>query len=129
MKLNSLRAVTQLSWRVDMHPRVHSFRTPDGVTVGVEHFGDATAPLVLLAGGPTMLSWPDQLCEALAHGGRHVVRYDLRDAGASTTVDPESPRSPRSITRTPSRPSQSPDRGPSHRARSTPTCPTTTQRR
>jgi pimeloyl-ACP methyl ester carboxylesterase len=91
MKLNSLRAVTQLSWRVDMHPRVHSFRTPDGVTVGVEHFGDATAPLVLLAGGPTMLSWPDQLCEALARGGRHVVRYDLRDAGASTTVDPEAP--------------------------------------
>jgi pimeloyl-ACP methyl ester carboxylesterase len=91
MKLNSLRAVTQLSWRVDMHPRVHSFRTPDGVTVGVEHFGDAAAPLVLLAGGTTMLSWPDQLCEALARGGRHVVRYDMRDAGASTTVDPEAP--------------------------------------
>jgi pimeloyl-ACP methyl ester carboxylesterase len=38
-----------------------------------------------------MLSWPDALCEALARGGRHVVRYDLRDAGASTTVDPEAP--------------------------------------
>jgi pimeloyl-ACP methyl ester carboxylesterase len=46
---------------------------------------------VLLAGGTTMLSWPDALCEALARGGRHVVRYDLRDAGASTTVDPEAP--------------------------------------
>jgi pimeloyl-ACP methyl ester carboxylesterase len=64
----------------------------NGVTLGVEHFGDAAAPLVLLAGGPTMLSWPDALCEALARGGRHVVRYDLRDCGASTTVDPTSPR-------------------------------------
>ena len=63
----------------------------DGVTLGVEHFGDATAPLVLLAGGPTMLSWPDALCEALARGGRHVVRYDLRDSGRSITVDPKAP--------------------------------------
>ena len=74
-----------------MHSTVCSFRTPDGVRLGVEHFGDAAAPLVLLAGGTTMLSWPDALCETLARGGRHVVRYDLRDAGASTTVDPEAP--------------------------------------
>jgi pimeloyl-ACP methyl ester carboxylesterase len=74
-----------------MHSTVHSFRTPDGVRLGVEHFGDAAAPLVLLAGGTTMLSWPDALCETLARGGRHVVRYDLRDAGASMTVDPEAP--------------------------------------
>ncbi|HEX6341196.1 alpha/beta hydrolase [Umezawaea sp.] len=70
---------------------MHSFRTPDGVTLGVEHFGDASDPLVLLAGGTTMLSWPDALCGALALGGRHVVRYDLRDSGTSTTVDPEAP--------------------------------------
>ena len=63
----------------------------NGVTLGVEHFGDAAAPLVLLAGGPTMLSWPDALCQALARGGRHVVRYDLRDPGASTTADPQAP--------------------------------------
>jgi len=63
----------------------------NGVTLGVEHFGDPAAPLVLLAGGTTMLSWPDVLCAALASGGRHVVRYDLRDSGASTTVDPEAP--------------------------------------
>ena len=68
-----------------------SFRTPDGVTLGIEHFGDAGAPLVLLVGGVTMLSWPDALCEAIASGGRHVVRYDLRDAGASTMGDPEAP--------------------------------------
>ena len=63
----------------------------NGVTLGVEHFGDAAAPLVLLAGGTTMLSWPDALCATLARGGRHVVRYDLRDSGASTTVDPTAP--------------------------------------
>jgi pimeloyl-ACP methyl ester carboxylesterase len=64
----------------------------NGVTLGVEHFGDAAAPLVLLAGGTTMLSWSDSLCEALARGGRHVVRYDLRDSGGSTTVAPTAPR-------------------------------------
>ena len=63
----------------------------NGVTLGVAHFGDAAAPLVLCAGGTTMLSWPDALCESLARGGHHVVRYDLRDSGASTTVDPEAP--------------------------------------
>jgi len=63
----------------------------NGVTLGVEHVGDAAAPLVLLAGAPTMLSWPDGLCAALARGGRHVARYDLRDSGASTTVDPTAP--------------------------------------
>jgi len=63
----------------------------NGVTLGVGHVGDTAAPLVLLVGGTTMLSWPDALCEALAGGGRHVVRYDLRDCGASTTVDPAAP--------------------------------------
>ena len=63
----------------------------NGVRLGVGHFGDAAAPLVLCAGGTTMLSWPDALCESLARGGRHVVRYDLRDSGASITVDPEAP--------------------------------------
>jgi pimeloyl-ACP methyl ester carboxylesterase len=63
----------------------------NGVALGIERFGDAAAPLVLLAGAPTMLSWPDALCEALAQGGRHVVRYDLRDSGESTTVNPEAP--------------------------------------
>src|SRR5687767_5578402 len=38
-----------------------------------------------------MLSWPDALCEYLAAVRRRVVRYDLRDSGESTTVDPEAP--------------------------------------
>ena len=61
------------------------------VVLAIESFGDDDAPLMLLAGGTTMLSWPDALCERLAAGGRRVVRYDLRDSGESTTVDPEAP--------------------------------------
>jgi pimeloyl-ACP methyl ester carboxylesterase len=63
----------------------------NGVSLGVESFGNDDAPLVLLAGGTTMLSWPDALCERLAAGGRRVVRYDLRDSGESTMADPEAP--------------------------------------
>jgi pimeloyl-ACP methyl ester carboxylesterase len=63
----------------------------NGVTLGIESFGDDDAPIVLLAGGTTMLSWPDAVCERLAEGGRRVVRYDLRDSGESTTTNPEAP--------------------------------------
>jgi pimeloyl-ACP methyl ester carboxylesterase len=63
----------------------------NGVALGIESFGDDDAPLVLLAGGTTMLSWPDALCEHLAAGGRRVVRYDLRDSGESTTANPKAP--------------------------------------
>jgi pimeloyl-ACP methyl ester carboxylesterase len=63
----------------------------NGVVLGIESFGDDDAPLVLLAGGTTMLSWPDPLCERLAAGGRRVVRYDLRDSGESTTANPKAP--------------------------------------
>ena len=61
------------------------------VALGVESFGADDAPLVLLAGGTTMLSRPDALCERVVAGGRRVVRYDLRDSGESTTADPEAP--------------------------------------
>ncbi|NKY54925.1 alpha/beta fold hydrolase [Nocardia flavorosea] len=63
----------------------------NGVDLGVECFGREDDPLILLAGGTTMLSWPGVLCERLASAGRRVVRYDLRDSGASTTLNPESP--------------------------------------
>lgn len=60
----------------------------NGVELCAETFGDPADPAVLLV-GVTMLSWPDELCAALA--GRYVVRYDLRDAGQSTFVDPHAP--------------------------------------
>lgn len=60
----------------------------NGVELCVETFGDPADPPVLLI-GVTMLTWPDELCTALA--GRYVVRYDLRDAGQSTYVDSDAP--------------------------------------
>lgn len=63
-------------------------REVNGVKLGIESFGDDADPLILLIGGTTMLSWPDALCEKIAHAGRHVVRYDLRDCGESDTEDP-----------------------------------------
>ncbi len=60
----------------------------NGVELCVETFGDKADPPVLLI-GITMLSWPDELCAALAR--RYVVRYDLRDAGESTFADPDAP--------------------------------------
>ncbi|MGO2328693.1 alpha/beta fold hydrolase [Glutamicibacter arilaitensis] len=63
----------------------------NGVVFGINSFGSEEAPLVLLIGGTTMLSWPDSFCEALAAGGRHAVRYDLRDSGDSTAGNPMKP--------------------------------------
>ena len=59
----------------------------DGARLCVETFGDAADPAVLLVGGAAsaMDYWEDEFCERLAAGGRHVIRYDARDTGRSTT--------------------------------------------
>ncbi|MGK5553534.1 alpha/beta fold hydrolase [Actinomadura kijaniata] len=62
----------------------------NGMELCAETFGEPDAPPVLLVGN-SMLSWPDALCERLAGTPRHVIRYDLRDTGRSTTVDPDAP--------------------------------------
>lgn len=65
---------------------MHTLHKVNGVSLAAEHFGAPTAPLILCIGGPTMLSWPDALCESLAEAGRHVVRYDLRDLAADAAA-------------------------------------------
>lgn len=60
------------------------------VELCTETFGDPSDPPILLIGA-TMLTWPDAFCERLAALRRFVVRYDLRDVGRSTTVDPDAP--------------------------------------
>ena len=62
----------------------------NGVDICTEAFGDPADPTILLVMGATasMLRWPDEFCERLARGGRHVIRYDNRDTGRSTTYDP-----------------------------------------
>ncbi|MFI2104293.1 alpha/beta fold hydrolase [Isoptericola sp. NPDC019693] len=55
--------------------------------------GDPADPTILLVGGVTssMDWWPADLVAALADRGRHVVRYDHRDTGRSTTCPPGAP--------------------------------------
>lgn len=61
-----------------------------GIRLATEAFGDPDDPPVLLVMGATasMLGWPDEFCAALAGRGLHVIRFDHRDTGQSTTVPP-----------------------------------------
>jgi pimeloyl-ACP methyl ester carboxylesterase len=58
----------------------------NGIEIAYETFGDpGDPPIVLVMGlGTQMIAWPDPLCEELAERGHYVVRFDNRDAGAST---------------------------------------------
>jgi pimeloyl-ACP methyl ester carboxylesterase len=61
----------------------------NGIEIAYETFGDPTDPAILLVMGlgTQMIAWPDELCEALASAGHHVIRYDNRDVGLSTHID------------------------------------------
>lgn len=61
-----------------------------GVTLATEAFGRPGDPALVLVMGATasMLGWPDDFCAALAGQGLHVIRFDHRDSGQSTTVPP-----------------------------------------
>jgi pimeloyl-ACP methyl ester carboxylesterase len=63
------------------------------VTLSVDTFGDAADPALLLIMGAagSMDRWEDPFCERLAAAGRHVIRYDHRDTGGSTTWPPGEP--------------------------------------
>ncbi len=65
----------------------------NGADLCTETFGARSDPTVLLIMGATasMVWWPDGLCLSLAEGGRHVIRYDNRDTGRSTTYPPGQP--------------------------------------
>lgn len=58
------------------------------VELCVDTVGSPTDPALLLI-GTTVATWDDSLVERLTD--RFVIRYDLRDTGRSTTVDPDSP--------------------------------------
>jgi pimeloyl-ACP methyl ester carboxylesterase len=59
------------------------------VQLWTERFGRPGDPTVLLVMGTSTqgIGWPDELVEALAHSGRHVIRFDHRDTGRSDCVD------------------------------------------
>lgn len=58
------------------------------VTLASQCFGDSSGhPVVLIMGATaSMLWWPEPLCERLAAAGNHVIRYDHRDTGESTST-------------------------------------------
>lgn len=58
------------------------------IALATESFGSTSAPALILVMGATasMLTWPDELCTALAQRGLHVIRFDHRDTGQSTSV-------------------------------------------
>src|SRR3954447_21900505 len=58
------------------------------VELCVDTVGSPSEPALLLI-GTTVATWDERLVERLS--GRFVIRYDLRDTGRSTTVDPDSP--------------------------------------
>jgi pimeloyl-ACP methyl ester carboxylesterase len=60
------------------------------ISLATESFGAAGDPVLVLIMGATasMLGWPEALCHAPAHRGLHVLRFDHRDTGQSTTVPP-----------------------------------------
>ena len=59
------------------------------ITLCYETFGDPADPPVLLVMGLGMqlLGWDARFCQLLADRGFHVVRFDNRDSGLSTSVD------------------------------------------
>lgn len=61
-----------------------------GLSLATQSFGNPADPAVLLVMGATasMLDWPEALCAGLAAQGLHVIRYDHRDTGLSTTFPP-----------------------------------------
>jgi pimeloyl-ACP methyl ester carboxylesterase len=65
----------------------------DGVELATQAFGDPSHPPIVLVMGSTasMLWWPEGFCRHLASRSRHVIRYDNRDTGLSTTWEPGKP--------------------------------------
>src|SRR5215218_7862878 len=62
----------------------------NGIELYYETFGDAADPPVLLISGlgAQCTGYDDRLVEAVASSGRFVIRYDNRDVGLSTHVEP-----------------------------------------
>jgi pimeloyl-ACP methyl ester carboxylesterase len=66
----------------------------DGIDLCVETFGDSDDAAVLLISGlgASMDWWNTELCALLAGAGRHVIRYDHRDTGRSTSYAAGEPK-------------------------------------
>ncbi|GAA2403801.1 alpha/beta hydrolase [Streptomyces glaucosporus] len=61
----------------------------NGMELEYDTFGDPADPamLLIMGLGTQMTAWRPEFCRALAGRGFHVVRYDNRDCGLSTSLD------------------------------------------
>jgi pimeloyl-ACP methyl ester carboxylesterase len=68
-------------------------RTPGGIELCYETFGDPADPPVLLIMGlaTQMIGWHEDFCEQLAGRGLRVIRFDNRDSGRSTRISDSRP--------------------------------------
>jgi|SRR5579884_1855307 len=66
----------------------HFAEVRPGITLCYETFGDpGDPPLLLIMGlGTQMIAWPEEFCRALAGRRLHVIRFDNRDCGRSSSV-------------------------------------------
>lgn len=73
---------------VDFPRSGERFAPVGGLSLCYESFGEPSDETVLLIMGLglSMLYWRDEFCTDLAAGGYHVVRFDNRDVGRSSTV-------------------------------------------
>ena len=61
---------------------------PAGIDIAyraVRRAGESPPVLLIMGLGAQMLGWPDEFCVTLAGRGLHVIRFDNRDVGLSTT--------------------------------------------
>ncbi|WP_030689596.1 alpha/beta fold hydrolase [Streptomyces sp. NRRL B-1347] len=75
------------------HPVTEAYVTAaPGVRLWTERRGDPDAPplLLVMGAGASGIGWPEPLLDALAEH-HHVIRYDHRDTGRSTTAYDEHP--------------------------------------
>jgi pimeloyl-ACP methyl ester carboxylesterase len=65
------------------------FVTNGDVRLWTEDFGDPadSAMLLVMGGNLSAMAWPREFVGLLAAGGFHVIRYDHRDTGKSTSRD------------------------------------------
>ena len=69
--------------------------TPGGLSICLRAEGDPSAPAILLIAGlgQQLISWPEDLVQALVARGFYVVRHDNRDVGRSSRIDSVRPPS------------------------------------
>jgi pimeloyl-ACP methyl ester carboxylesterase len=74
-----------------MEPTTSGLIAANGIELWVESFGAADADAVVLISGADSPGsrWELDLVAALARGGCSVVRFDNRDCGLSTKIDPD----------------------------------------